>query len=78
MVVNRKQVYPRSYGLLNTLIKKSFGNKVTHKLYFSRGRKALFFIFSYEENHFAELGIAVSYFALEAIVGWCSPKVDVL
>ena len=37
-----------------------------------------FFIFSFEEKHFAELRIAVLYFALEAIVEWCSEKVDVL
>ena len=37
-----------------------------------------FFIFSCEEKHFAELWIAVSYLALEAIVESFSAKVGVL
>ena len=41
------------------------------------GRRALS-IFSYEEKHFAELWVAVSYFASEAVVQWCSAKVGVL
>ena len=36
-----------------------------------------FFIFSYEEKYFAELWVAASYSTLEAIVGWCSAKVNV-
>ena len=33
---------------------------------------------SCEEKHFTELWIAVSYFALESIVEWCSANIGVL
>ena len=46
--------------------------------FFSWEEKHFFSFFSYEEKHFAELWIVVSYFTLEAIVGWCSAKVGVL
>ena len=35
-------------------------------------------IFLYEEKHFTELWIGVSYFVVDVIVGWCSAKVGVL
>ena len=81
MVVCREMGYlMRDYSLYYLLVKKCFGGKITYNLYsciFS-WEKEHFLIFSYETKHFAELGIAVSYFALEVIVGWCSAKVSLL
>ena len=64
--------------MVDTSLKKGFGGKITYKLGFFFMERKAFFIFSYEEQSFGELWIAVSYFALEAIVGWCSLKVGVL
>ena len=64
--------------MVDTSLKKGFGGKITYKLVFFFMERKAFFIFSYEEQSFGELWIAVSYFALEAIVGWCSLKVGVL
>ena len=42
------------------------------------GRKAFFFIFSFEEKHFSELWIVLSYFVLEPIIVCYSAKLGVL
>ena len=76
MALNWKRVH-LYYSLFNLLVKNSFGGKITYNLYFFMGRKA-FFIFPCEEKRFAEFWIAVSFFALEAIVERCSAKVGVL
>ena len=72
----KKGLSCQNYYLFNLLVKKGYGGKIMCKLYFFMGN--IFFIFSCEERHFTALWIAVSYFALEAIVEWCSAKVGVL
>ena len=53
-------------------------SKKSMKLWSAIKEEKHFFIFLYKGKHFAELWTAVSYFALEVLVEWCSAKIGIL
>ena len=77
MIMNWKKIHI-DCSLFNLLVKRGLSGKITYKFYFSMGRKAFFFIFSFEEKHFSELWIVLSYFVLEPIIVCYSAKLGVL
>ena len=77
MVMNWKKIHI-DCSLFNLLVKRGLSGKIKYKFYFFMGRKTFFFIFSFEEKHFLELWIVVSYFVLEPIIVCYSAKLGVL